>query len=327
MTKILTVSPSPHVYSDDSVRKIMYHVIIAMLPILVWSIYLFGFNAVKLMATAVAASLLFEYLIQKYVLKGALTINDGSAVITGMLLAFNVPATLPLWIVVIGAFVAIVIGKMTFGGLGKNPFNPALVGRVFLVISFPAQMTSWPAPSVGVDAMSVATPLSLLKEAYGKTESLGDVIASLPTAFDLFMGNVPGSAGEMSALCILIGFFYLLFKRVITWHIPVVIVITVAILQALFFWFAPHRFAGVAFHILSGGIMLGAVFMATDMVTSPMSKSGQFVYAFGIGLFTVLIRNFGSYPEGISFAILVMNAFTPLINIVMKPRRFGGKDA
>ncbi len=325
MTKILTVSPSPHVHSDDSVRKIMYQVIIAMLPILLWSIYLFGLPAIKLIVTATVASVLFEYLVQKYVLKGTLTIHDGSAIITGLLLAFNVPATLPLWIVVIGAFVSIVVGKMTFGGLGKNPFNPALVGRVFLVISFPAQMTSWPSPLGGVDARTVATPLSLLKEAYKKTETLGDVISSLPSAFDLFMGNVPGSAGEMSALCIILGFIYLLIKRVITWHIPVVIVFTVAIFQGVLFFFAPDRFAGVAFHVLSGGLILGAVFMATDMVTSPMSKSGQVVYAVGIGVLTVLIRNFGAYPEGISFAILIMNAFTPLINIVMKPRRFGEK--
>ena len=238
--------------------------------------------------------------------------------VTGLLLAFNVPATADMiWLVAIGALVAIGIGKMAFGGLGKNPFNPALVGRVFMLISFPVQMTTW--PTVGkwfpmtTDTVTGATPLGIIKE--GGLESL-------PQAWDLFIGHVGGSFGEVSALAILIGAIYLLCRKIITWHIPVAFIGTAALFSCILWLVNPDRFIDPLTTILTGGIMLGACFMATDMVTSPMAKSGQLIFGVGCGLLTIIIRNWGSYPEGVSFAILLMNSVTPLINRWCKPKRF-----
>ena len=251
------------------------------------------------------------------------TILDGSAIITGVLLAFNVPSNLPVWIIIIGALVAIGIGKMTFGGLGCNPFNPALVGRVFLLISFPVQMTSW--PKIGqltsyIDAETAATPLSLMKQAvHGDTSAL----EQLPSAFELFIGANGGSLGEVSALALLIGLVYMLWRRIITWHIPVSILATVFIFAGLMHLADPVMYASPVVHLFTGGLMLGAIFMATDYVTSPMTHKGMIIYGVCIGFLTVVIRNFGAYPEGMSFAILIMNAFTPLINNYCKPKRFG----
>lgn len=323
MNKLLTISPSPHVHTSDSVNKIMYRVILALAPALIWSVVMFGLEAVRVTLLAVAACVAFEFLIQKYILKVVPKITDGSAIITGILLAFNVPASLPWWIIIIGALVAIGIGKMSFGGLGNNPFNPALVGRVFLLVSFPVQMTSWPAVHA-VDGTTTATPLALLKEGVKNGQPVSELMGNLPTNLDLFYGNMPGSLGEISAILLLIGLGYMLWKKVITWHIPFGVLGTILIFQGILWMVNPNQFIEPVFHLLTGGAMLGAIFMATDMVTSPMNPKGQLIFAIGIGVITVLIRNFGAYPEGISFAILIMNAFTPLINAYVKPNRFGG---
>ena len=315
---LLNISGSPHVHSDESTKKIMWRVNAALIPALLVAIAYFGLNALLISIISVAACVLFQWLIEKFIMRVPTTIGDGSAVVTGLLLAFNVPATPQmLWIVVIGALVAIGIGKMSFGGLGKNPFNPALVGRVFLLISFPVQMTTW--PTVGglfpmtLDVTTGATPLGILKE--GGAEAL-------PQAWDMFLGHMGGSLGEVSALAILIGAIYLLCKKIITWHIPVAFIGTAAIFSAILWLVDPTQYIDPLTTILTGGIMLGACFMATDMVTSPMAKSGQLIFGVGCGLLTIIIRNWGSYPEGVSFAILLMNSVTPLINRWCKPRRF-----
>lgn len=321
----LTVSMSPHDHGKDSVKKIMYGVIIAMIPALLVSVYYFGLDAIRVNLIAIASCLFFEWFIQKVFLKGKTTITDGSAIITGMLLAFNVPSNLPWWIIVIGSLVAIGIAKMSFGGLGNNPFNPALVGRVFLLISFPAQMTSWPIPSplnfTLVDAETGATPLAILKRGF-HTETMSDLTSSVDYA-DIFMGQIGGSLGEISALALIIGGLYMLFRKIITWHIPVSIIATIAIFTGILYGADPTKYANPLFHILTGGVLLGAIFMATDMVTSPMTPKGMIIYGIGIGVITVLIRIWGSYPEGVSFAILIMNAVVPLINNWTKPKRFG----
>jgi electron transport complex protein RnfD len=243
-----------------------------------------------------------------------------------MLLAFNVPANLPWWIIIIGAFVSIGIGKLSFGGIGTNIFNPALVGRVFLLISFPVQMTSYPAPAgSGVDAVTAPTPLGLLKEGLMNGQPISEIAGNLPAATDLLMGTTGGSLGEISALMLIIGGIYMLLRKVITWHTPVAVLGSMFLVAAIFWMIDPEAYIGPAYHLLTGGAMLGAIFMATDMVSSPMTGKGQLIYGVGIGVITMSIRLFGAYPEGISFAILIMNAFTPLINNSVKPKRFGGK--
>ena len=257
-------------------------------------------------------------------------IGDCSAILTGLLLAFNLPSNMPWWIVVIGALVAIGVGKMSFGGIGQNPFNPALVGRVFLLISFPVQMTTWPRPlgfaGSYVDAETGATPLALLKQAVKNGDS--SVLQHLPNLWDSFLGAMGGSLGEVSALLLLIGGLFLIITRVITWHIPVSILATVALFAAATGWCGalPEGITTaeyVALTLCTGGIMLGAFFMATDYVTSPMSNWGKIIFGIGIGVIVMVIRTWGAYPEGMSFAILIMNAFTPLINTYVKPKRFG----
>ncbi len=325
MENKLIVSLSPHVHSGDSIQKNMYGVLIALLPALIVSFVFFGLGAVLVTATSVAACVFFEWAISKFILKSdKLTVCDGSAVITGVLLAFNVPSNLPIWIILIGALVAIGVGKMSFGGLGNNPFNPALVGRVFLLISFPVQMTSWPVNTfsamAAVDGLTEATPLALMKQA---VKGNADALAQVPDSLVLLFGTNPGSLGEVSALALLLGFAFMLWKKIITWHIPVSIFATVFVFAGLMHLVDPTVYASPIVHLLTGGLMLGAIFMATDYVTSPMSKKGMVVYGIGIGFFTVVIRLFGAYPEGMSFAILIMNAFTPLINTYCKPKRFG----
>lgn len=324
MANKLIVSLSPHVHNNDSVQRNMYGVLIALIPALLVSLIYFGVGAAIVTLTSVVACVFFEWAITKFILKREKnTILDGSAIITGVLLAFNVPSNLPVWIIIIGALVAIGFGKMTFGGLGCNPFNPALVGRVFLLISFPVQMTSW--PKIGqltsyIDAETAATPLSLMKQAvHGDTSAL----EQLPSAFELFIGANGGSLGEVSALALLIGLVYMLWRRIITWHIPVSILATVFIFAGLMHLADPVMYASPVVHLFTGGLMLGAIFMATDYVTSPMTHKGMIIYGVCIGFLTVVIRNFGAYPEGMSFAILIMNAFTPLINNYCKPKRFG----
>lgn len=324
----LLISPSPHVHSGDSIEKNMYGVLIALIPAFICSVLFFGMGAVIVTLTSVLACLFFEYVIQKYLLRQQPTIFDGSALITGVLLAFNVPSNLPVWIIIIGALVAIGIGKMSFGGLGCNIFNPALVGRVFLLISFPVQMTTWP-PVQGfvnssIDAQTGATPLAMLKEALKTGHSVSDVLSAdtFVGYKNMLLGNMSGSLGEVAALALLIGFVYMLFRKIITWHVPVTIFATVTIFTGILHLCNPEQFAGPVFHLLSGGMMLGAIFMATDYVTSPMSHKGMYIFGAGIGILTVVIRVFGAYPEGMSFAILIMNAFTPLINRYCKPARF-----
>lgn len=312
---MLTVAPSPHVHSKDSVKRNMYSVVIALLPALAASVWYFGLGALAVVVESIAACMLIEFLIQKFILKTPSTITDGSAAVTGLILAFNLPAGLPWWIIVIGALVAIGIGKMTFGGLGQNIANPAILGRVFLLVSFPSQMTTWPVPQTA-DGATGATPLGLLKEGgVGALEKLDTT--------DLLMGNCGGSLGEISAICLIIGGIFLLCTKVITWHIPVSILATAAIFSGILYGVDPKTYASPLFHILTGGMLLGAIYMATDYVTSPMSHKGMIVYGIGIGLITMLIRTFGAYPEGMSFAILIMNIVTPLINTYCKPKRFG----
>ena len=324
MSKILTVSPSPHIHSADSTQKIMLRVVYAMIPAMLWSVFVFGFDAARVTLIAIAACLAFEFLIQKYLLKVKPTITDGSALVTGILLAFNVPANLPWWIIIIGAFAAISFGKMSFGGLGSNIFNPALVGRVFLLISFPVQMTSWPVTTQSeVDAVTGATPLGIIKEALNNGVSVSEIVSKLPVPKDLLFGNIGGSLGEISALLLVLGGIYMLITKVITWHIPVAVIGSAALLSGIFWMVNPELYINPVYHILSGGLMLGAIYMATDMVSSPMTPKGQLIYGVGIGVLTILIRLFGAYPEGISFAILIMNALVPLLNRYIKPKRFG----
>jgi len=330
MKNLLTISYSPHIHSGQSIPKIMYAVVIAMLPMLAVSILYFGIGALIVTFVAVVSSIFFEWIIQKFLLKIKPTINDGSALVTGMLLAFNVPSNLPLWMVIIGALVAIGVGKMSFGGLGNNPFNPALVGRVFLLISFPVQMTTWPKPIINrmtmVDVQTGATPLGILKEGLKNGESFSQLFAKLPSYWDMFIGTMGGSLGEVSAIAVIIGGIYLLMKKVISWHIPISIFFTIFIFTGILYLIAPDNYADPVFHLLTGGIMIGAIFMATDMVTSPMSNKGMIIFGIGIGIITVLIRVFGAYPEGVSFAILIMNALVPIINIYFKPKRFGEEN-
>ncbi len=296
-----------------------------MIPVMLWSVFVFGLDALRVIAIAVISCLAFEYLIQKYLMKIKPSVTDGSALVTGVLLAFNVPSNIPWWIILIGSLVSIGIGKLSFGGLGNNIFNPALVGRVFLLISFPVQMTSWPVNKLaGIDAVTSATPLSLIKEGITNGKSISQ-IQGLPNVNDVMLGIDGGSLGEISALLLVLGGIYMLWKKVITWHIPVSIIATVVLLAGIFWLINPEMYINPVYHIFAGGLMLGAIFMATDMVSSPMTPKGQLIYGFGIGLITISIRMFGAYPEGISFAILIMNAATPLINTYVKPKRFGGK--
>jgi electron transport complex protein RnfD len=362
MNKVITVSPSPHIYGNYSVNKLMFGVVIALIPAFIVAVVMYGIGAIIVTLVSIGSCVLFEYLIQKYILKTEVRITYGSAIVTGLLLAFNLPSDLPWWIIIIGSLVAIGIGKMTFGGLGNNPFNPALVGRVFLLISFPAAMTifpkarGWNTPYVisagDIDMYTGATPLALIKNGIKSGKGVHELLEASGLHYsDLFLGNIGGSLGEIAAFALIIGLVYLLIRKIITWHIPVSIVGTVFFITGALWLFSAeghetvlryldlnlpviqHKDAGGAvvlfhmadplFHILTGGVMLGAIFMATDYVTSPMLPRGMIIYGIMIGIITVAIRIFGNYPEGISFAILVMNGFTPLINRYVKPKRFG----
>lgn len=325
----LIVSLSPHIHGNDSIKRNMYGVVIALLPALLVSFYYFGVGAAVVCTTSVVSCVFFEWAINRYLLRNRnLSVLDGSAVITGLLLGFNLPSNIPVWIVVIGSLVAIGIGKMTFGGLGCNPFNPALVGRCFLLVSFPAQMTSWPVAGQQwryMDAVTEATPLSIMKEA-AKT---GDatILEKLPDSFSMILGNNGvafggGSIGEVCALALLAGLAYMLWRKIITWHIPVSILLTIFVFSGILH-VADSSYADPMTVLFSGGVMLGAIFMATDYVTSPMTHKGQIIYGVSIAVLTIVIRNWGAYPEGMSFAILIMNAFTPLINMYVRPKRFG----
>ncbi|MDE5688112.1 MAG: RnfABCDGE type electron transport complex subunit D [Paramuribaculum sp.] len=311
MSRKLVISLPPHFHAPGSVAGCMWRVTAALLPAFLCSVFFFGIGALAVTAISILACVGFEYAISRWLLGVTPRISDGSAALTGFLLALNLPSNLPPWIVIIGAFVAIGIGKMAFGGLGCNIFNPALVGRVFLLLSFPAQMTSWPVPGGDLmaytDAATGATVLQLVKS--------GAVSFSDVDLWRQAVGNTAGSLGEVSALALLVGFAYLLFKRVISWHIPVSVCAAAAVLA----WCVG---ANPLVELLSGGMLLGAIFMATDYVTSPMTRKGMVVYGAMIGIITIVIRLWGAYPEGMSFAILIMNGFTPLINRIFVPRRF-----
>jgi Na+-translocating ferredoxin:NAD+ oxidoreductase subunit D len=327
MNKLLLISPSPHINEGVSTRKLMYGVVIALAPALLASVFFFGYGAIIVTSVAVASCVVFEYLIQRFVLEKPVSVTDGSAVLTGLLLAFNLPSNVPVLIIITGSFVAIAIAKMTFGGLGNNPFNPALVGRVFMLISFPVQMTSWPKAqgfsTAYIDAVTGPTPLALVKEGIKNGEPLTQLMAQIPPPAKLFIGDMGGSLGEVSALALLLGLAYMLYKKIITWHIPASVLLTITVFTGLLWFINPDTNAGPLFHLLTGGVMLGAIFMATDYVTSPMNPKAMIIYGTGIGFLTVIIRVWGAYPEGVSFAILIMNAFVPLMNTYIKSKRFG----
>lgn len=303
---------SPHIREQRTSAMCMWHVIIALLPTTLCAIYFFGFSALVVLLVAIAGCLGCEWLVARYMTGGVNNMSLVAAALTGLLLALNLPASMPWWAVLIGSVVAIGIGKMSFGGIGCNIFNPALVGRVFLLISFPAAMTMWVEPGGGfmVDGVSGPTILSTLKAGHVPDESY--------QYFDLFVGNRRGSLGEVASLALILGGIYLLAVKVITWRIPVAILATVIVFDLCL---------GIpaGLDVLSGGLLLGAIFMATDYVTSPMTPRGMIIYGVFIGIITVVIRRWGAYPEGVSFAILIMNGFTPLINRYTRPRRFGYK--
>ncbi|MEZ7885252.1 MAG: RnfABCDGE type electron transport complex subunit D [Bacteroidales bacterium] len=326
--KKLIVSPAPHIHGTDSTRSLMRDVIIALTPSLLVSIYYFGFSAIKLALVGAISCVLVEYVIEKYIMKSKVTVTDYSAALTGLLLALNLPPNSPWWIVMIGAIVSIGVAKMTFGGLGQNLFNPALVGRVFLLVSFPVIMTDWSIPTSwfreGIDASTGATALGIVKEGLAKGMTLNEIFAQNNFTYSqMLFSKIGGSVGEVSSFALLLGLVYMLIRRVIRPHIPVTIIATVMIMTGIFWLIDPSKYADPIFNILTGGILMGAIFMATDYVTSPMSTKGMVLYGIGIGVITVLIRYFGAYPEGISFAILIMNATVPLINMYFKPARFG----
>ena len=321
-------------HSPENVNKIMWGVVVALLPAAFVAVYFFGFDALVTISVAVASCLFFEWAIQKYMLKITPTVTDGSAVITGLLLAFNLPSNLPIWMTILGSLVAIGVAKMVFGGLGKNPFNPALVARCFLLISFPVAMTSWPKilrPLFGEgvvatpDALTGATPLGYLLDGIGQNVPVSQLVQSdvVPSYFGMFLGAHGGSLGEVSAIAILLGGLYMLWRRIITWQIPVTFIGSVFVFAFILNVINPEIYINPLAHILTGGLMLGAIFMATDMVTSPMSPKGQLIFGIGCGVLTIIIRVWGAFPEGVSFAILIMNAFVPLINKAFKPRVFG----
>ena len=318
------ISGSPHVHGGESTKKIMYSVIIALMPAYFFSIYYFGLDAARVTFISVAACVLVEWLIQKFLIKGASTIADGSAIITGLLLAFNLPSNIPAWMIIVGSIVAIGIGKMSFGGLGNNPFNPALVGRVFMLISFPVAMTTWPMPNpifsdTVLDAVTGPTLLGHIKEGLAQGITANDLII-----YEDIKGFIySGSLGEIGSIAIIIGGLFLIFRKVIDWQTPVIIIATVASISTICWLIDPVQFVNPLIHIFGGGLMLGAFFMATDMATSPMTMKGKVIFSIGVGALTIIIRLWGSYPEGMSFAILIMNAFVPLINKVCKPTRFG----
>ena len=315
----LLVSPAPHLHTKTSTMSLMRDVEIALLPTVIVSILFYGWREIMILAVSVISCVLLEYLITRFLLKRPNTTGDWSAAVTGVLLALNLPATSPWWMVLIGAIVAIGVAKLTFGGLGQNLFNPALVGRVFLLISFPVAMTNWgPVQGFigGADASTGATPLGLAKE--GGIEAIQNL-----DYLNMLYANIGGSAGELSAIAIIIGFIYLLARKVIRPHITLSIWVTVFVFSGIMWLVDPSTYTDPIFNLLTGGILLGSVFMATDYVTSPMSAKGGIIFGVGIGLITMLIRYFGSYPEGVSFAILIMNSTVPLINKFCKSKKYG----
>ncbi len=333
MNKLL-VSPAPHHHSPNSTKSLMRDVVVALIPAIVVSVVYYGWAELLLLAVSVVSCVGLEYLITRFFLKRPSTVGDYSAVITGLLLALNLPVTTPWWVVFIGTVVAIGVAKMTFGGIGQNIFNPAIAGRVFLLISFPTYMTDWTRPASiasawgcgATDAVTGATSLGAVKEGLMTGASLTDISAYADFSYldRLFVG-MGGSVGELSAIALLFGFGYLLARKVIRPHITLSIWATVAVFSGILWLVDPAQFTDPLFNLLTGGMLLGSIFMATDYVTSPMSDWGCIIYGIGIGLITMVIRYFGAYPEGMSFAILIMNSVVPLINIAFHHKKYGRK--
>lgn len=324
----LLVSPSPHIHAPVSTKSLMRDVVIALLPAVIVSVVFYGLGELLVLAVSVLSCVLIEYLITKYLLDKPSTIGDWSAVVTGILLALNLPCTTPWWVVFLGALFAMGVAKMTFGGIGQNLFNPAIAGRVFLLVSFPTYMTHWEMPKglFGMDAISGPTPLGMINEGIMAGESVQDIIASSGLNYvQMLFANIGGSVGELSAIALLVGFVYLLIRKVIKPHITLSIWATVALTASIFWLADPTRFTDPVFNLLSGGMILGSCFMATDYVTSPMSVKGGIIFGIGIGFITMMIRYFGSYPEGMSFAILIMNSTVPLINRWCHQKKYGRK--
>lgn len=321
--KLLSVSTSPHLRADDSIAKIMWTVNIALAPAAIFGAYWFGMNALMIMIAGIVSAVAFEYLVQK-IRKKTVTINDGSAFLTGLLLAMCLPPTVPVYMPVVGSFIAIVIAKHSMGGLGYNIFNPAHIGRAALMVSWPVAMTTWSALKVnGVDVVSSATPLNVLKQ-QGHDALLAMFGGQASMYQHLFLGTRNGSIGETSTLLLVLGGLFLIYMKIVKWEIPVVMIATVGILTWIF---GPTgMFTGdPIFHMMAGGLIIGAFFMATDMVTVPLTRKGQIIFAVGAGLLTVLIRLKGGYPEGVCYSILLMNSVTPLIDRFVQPVKFGAR--
>ncbi|MBQ1682718.1 MAG: RnfABCDGE type electron transport complex subunit D [Bacteroidales bacterium] len=324
--KQLTVSPSPHVHSPASTNRIMLDVVIALLPALLVSFLFYGWSELLVIAVSAVSCVGLEWLIARFVMKRPELFSGSSALVTGLLLAMNLPTTSPWWMIVVGAVVAIGIAKMSFGGLGQNIFNPAITARVFLLISFPVQMTNWAMPTSGfiaADAVSGATPLGIIKEGIKSGLPIPEILEANGMSAVSILRDIGGSGGEISAVALLVGFVYLLIRKVVKPWIPLSIICTIAVISLIFHGIDPDRFTGVAFNLVTGGVLLGAFFMATDYVTSPVSNWGGVVFGVGIGLIVMMIRYFGSYPEGMSFAILIMNCFVPLINRAFHQKKYG----
>ncbi|MBQ2543982.1 MAG: RnfABCDGE type electron transport complex subunit D [Bacteroidales bacterium] len=324
--KQLTVSPSPHVHSPASTNRIMLDVVIALLPALLVSFLFYGWSELLVIAVSAVSCVGLEWLIARFVMKRPELFSGSSALVTGLLLAMNLPTTSPWWMIVVGAVVAIGIAKMSFGGLGQNIFNPAITARVFLLISFPVQMTNWAMPTSGfiaADAVSGATPLGIIKEGIKSGLPIPEILEANGMSAVSILRDIGGSGGEISAVALLVGFVYLLIRKVVKPWIPLSIICTIALISLIFHGIDPDRFTGVAFNLVTGGVLLGAFFMATDYVTSPISNWGGVVFGVGIGLIVMMIRYFGSYPEGMSFAILIMNCFVPLINRAFHQKKYG----
>lgn len=320
------VSPSPHIHVQTTTPNLMRDVVIALIPAAVVAVVFYGWSELLVLAVSILGCVAFEYLITKYLMKKPSTVGDWSAIVTGLLLALNLPSATPWWIVLIGALVAIGVGKMTFGGLGQNVFNPALVGRVFLLISFPAVMTSWTIPGglFGADAVTGATPLGIISEGLMRGSTVQELMAEHGLSYSsMLFANIGGSAGEASAIAILVGWIYLLIRKVIKPWITLSIWATVFVVSGIFWLADPSQFTDPVFNLLTGGLLLGSCFMATDYVTSPMSTLGGVIFGIGIGFITIMIRYFGSYPEGMSFAILIMNSVVPLINNWCHQKKYG----
>ncbi|MBQ2162081.1 MAG: RnfABCDGE type electron transport complex subunit D [Bacteroidales bacterium] len=324
--KQLTVSPSPHVHSPASTNRIMLDVVIALLPALLVSFLFYGWSELLVIAVSAVSCVGLEWLIARFVMKRPELFSGSSALVTGLLLAMNLPTTSPWWMIVVGAVVAIGIAKMSFGGLGQNIFNPAITARVFLLISFPVQMTNWAMPASGfiaADAVSGATPLGIIKEGIKSGLPIPEILEANGMSAVSILRDIGGSGGEISAVALLVGFVYLLIRNVVKPWIPLSIICTIALISLIFHGIDPDRFTGVAFNLVTGGVLLGSFFMATDYVTSPVSNWGGVVFGVGIGLIVMMIRYFGSYPEGMSFAILIMNCFVPLINRAFHQKKYG----